>query len=252
MMLSETSIREFLAEKHPAYDFEIRNGEYVLVSRHDFIASNSSGQMFSLINAWVRPRRLGSVSDSKGGYRYDDGDLLAPDVTFISIERMPDLPQVYALRILEQVVVVQSSSDRESAVRAKLRLFLEKGSTAAIYIDPRKRRFEIQRLSREPEISTSDDTVRIEDVRPGLRFDSVLASGSREKPPRKTRRIGAQRESHLRHARSRRCERGTQGESRNGTIITPRRKAPYDYALFLETRYVLLAAISITGSSERS
>ena len=170
MMLSETSIREFLAEKHPAYDFEIRNGEYVLVSRHDFIASNSSGQMFSLINAWVRPRRLGSVSDSKGGYRYDDGDLLAPDVAFISIERMPDLPQVYALRILEQVVVVQSSSDRESAVRAKLRLFLEKGSTAAIYIDPRKRRFEIQRLSREPEISTSDDTVRIEDVRPGFAF----------------------------------------------------------------------------------
>lgn len=170
MMLSEETLREFLSEKHPAYDFEIRNGEYVLVSPHDFISSTTCTRMSHLLNAWVMPRKAGFVSDSNGGFRYDDGDLMAPDVAFISAERMPSLPKVYALAIPELVIEIQSSSDREAAVRAKLALLLEKGSTAAIYIDPRKRRFEIHRTGRDPEIFIDSDTVTIEDVLPGFSF----------------------------------------------------------------------------------
>ena len=170
MMLSEETLREFLSEKYPAYDFEIRNGEYVLVSPHDFISSTTCTNMCYLLASWVRPRKLGYVSESNGGYRYEDGDLMAPDVAFISVERMPTMPLVYALAVPELVVEIRSSSDRERAVRAKLALLLEKGSTVAIYVDPRRQRFEIYRMDREPEIFTGDDMVTIEDVLPGFSF----------------------------------------------------------------------------------
>jgi len=110
MMRFETSLREFLAEKHPAYDFEIRNGEYVLVSPHAHVGGEAT-------KSWLRllQRRVSLRS------RRPD----APDVASLSSERLPMLPSVYALAVPERVIEVQSSTDLERAVRAKLAPLLE-------------------------------------------------------------------------------------------------------------------------------
>jgi len=73
----------------------------------------------------------------------------------------------------ELVVEVQSSSDREYAVRAKLELLLAKGSIVAIYVDPREHRFEILRADRESQIFQHGETVTIPDVLPGFSLPLV-------------------------------------------------------------------------------
>jgi len=50
----------------------------------------------------------------------------ALDVASLSSERLPILPSVYALAVPERVIEVQSSTDLERAVRAKLAPLLEK------------------------------------------------------------------------------------------------------------------------------
>ncbi len=105
-------------------------------------------------------------------YGYD-GDLLAPDVAFISVDRMPTLPEVYASGAPEIAVEIRSSSDREMNVRAKLARLLAKGTIVAIYVDPRSHQFEILRTGRAFEIFEDGDTVTIPDVLPGFSLSLV-------------------------------------------------------------------------------
>jgi Uma2 family endonuclease len=167
------TLQLFLEQTRTGYDYEIRDGEYVLVAPNDIVASNTAGQFFSILNAWAKPRKLGTVTESNGGFIFEDGDLLAPDVAFISVARMPTLPDVYARGAPEIAVQIRSSSDREKNVREKLARLLAKGSIVAIYIEPRSHQFEILRAGREPEIFQDGDTVTIPDVLPGFSFSLV-------------------------------------------------------------------------------
>jgi len=169
----EDTLREFFSQQHSDYDVEVRNGEIVVVSPHDLISSSVVVNLVSLLSAWVRPRRLGHVFESNGGFRYDDGDMMAPDVSYISRERLPHVPRSFANAVPELVVEIQSSTQRASATRAKLRLLLEKGSTVAMYVDPGKHCVEIYRLECNVESYNNGDTFELPDILPGLRIDVI-------------------------------------------------------------------------------
>ncbi|GAC1594095.1 MAG: hypothetical protein NVS3B28_24550 [Candidatus Velthaea sp.] len=108
--------------------------------------------------------------ESNGGFRYEDGDLMAPDVSFISRERLPSVPRSFAHAIPELVVEVQSSTQRPSAVRAKLALLLEKGSTLGLLIDPGTHAVEVHRPGSETVALQDGDTIDLDAVLPGLRI----------------------------------------------------------------------------------
>ncbi len=88
-------LQRFLEQTHTGYDYEIRGGEYVLVSPHDFVSTTTCTRLSYFLNAGILPRNLGFVSDSNGGFEFDNGDVLAPDVAFISRERLPSSPEVF-------------------------------------------------------------------------------------------------------------------------------------------------------------
>jgi Uma2 family endonuclease len=167
----EETLREFFSRQHSGHDVEVRNGEIVVVSPHDLISSSVVLNFGGVLNSWVRQRRLGHVFESNGGFRYDDGDLMAPDISYISRERLPEVPRSFANATPELVVEVQSSTQRASAVRAKLALLLAKGSTVGVYVDPGTRRVEIHRRDADPEIYADGDTFELPDILPGLRIE---------------------------------------------------------------------------------
>src|SRR5450432_492424 len=148
----ENVLREFLNGQHSGHDVEIRNGEIIVVSPHDLISSSVVLNLGGILNAWVREHGLGHAFESNGGFRYEDGDMMAPDISYVSIERLPHVPRSFATVVPELVVEVQSSTQRASATRAKLLLLLEKGSTAGIYVDPGSHRVEIHRRDAPVEI----------------------------------------------------------------------------------------------------
>lgn len=167
----EDALRAFLDSQHPARDVEIRNGEIVVVSPHDLLSSNVVVRLVSIVSRFVDERKLGHVFESNGGFRYDDGDMMAPDVSYISRERLPAVPRSFANAVPELVIEVESSTQRPNAIRAKLALLLEKGSSVGLYVDPGTHRVEIHRIDELPIICGDGDAIELPDILPGLRIE---------------------------------------------------------------------------------
>jgi Uma2 family endonuclease len=163
-------VRKVIQRTYPAYDVEIREGEYHIVAPHDMVSSNVVMRFGLRLGAWVESRKLGSVFDSNAGLIFPDGDKMAPDVTYISRERLPVIPRSFARVIPEIVVEVRSSRQTERATRRKLETLLAKGVDVGVYIDPGQRVVEIHRAGWPPVVLGAGERLEVPDVLPGFGF----------------------------------------------------------------------------------
>jgi Uma2 family endonuclease len=163
-------VRQVIQRTYPAYDVEIREGEYYIVSPHDMISSNIVMRLGQRIGTWVESRKLGNVFDSNGGLVFPDGDKMASDLTYVSRERLPVIPRSFARVIPELVVEVRSSRQTERATRRKLETLLAKGVDVGVYIDPGARVVEIHRAGVAPLVVAPGDRFEVPDVLPGFGF----------------------------------------------------------------------------------
>jgi Uma2 family endonuclease len=163
-------VRNVIQRTYPAYDVEIREGEYYIVSPHDMISSNIVMRLGQRLGMWVESQQLGNVFDSNGGLVFPDGDKMAPDLTYVSRERLPVIPRSFAHVIPELVVEVRSSRQTARATRRKLETLLAKGVDVGVYIDPGPRLVEIHRAGVAPRVVASGERFEIPDVLPGFGF----------------------------------------------------------------------------------
>ncbi len=163
-------VRKAIQRTYPAYDVEIREGEYHIVAPHDMVSSNIVMRLGRRLGAWVESHKLGNVFDSNGGLVFPDGDKMAPDLTYVSRERLPVIPRSFAHVIPELVVEVRSSRQTERATRRKLETLLAKGVDAGIYIDPGARVVEIHRAGVAPLNVPPGGRFEVPDVLPGFGF----------------------------------------------------------------------------------
>ncbi len=159
-----------IQRQHPAYDLEIRSGEYVVVAPHDYRSAALVMEIGARILAWARPQQRGRVFDSNGGIVFPDGDLVAPDVAYVSRERLPVVPPTFARVIPELVFEIRSAQQRESACRAKVAFLIGKGIDVVVYVDPSRRSMEIHRPGRAPVVLGDGDRFTVPDVLPGFGF----------------------------------------------------------------------------------
>src|SRR5205085_8754361 len=76
------------------------------------------------------------VLDASTGFRLPNGDLLSPDVSFVSRERLKQNPRTYLSVVPELIVEIKSSRDRLRELEDKIALFLRQGVQVGILIDP--------------------------------------------------------------------------------------------------------------------
>jgi Uma2 family endonuclease len=164
------TLREFVLRTFPAHDVEIRDGQYVIVPPHDFVSANIVIQFGALLQAWIRPQKLGWVLDSNGGARYEDGDMRAADVSYISRDRLPTLPRRFGFVVPNLIVEIRSSRQSARSARNQVASLLEKGVSVGVYIDPDKHRVEIYRLGVAPIVLGDEDRFEVPDVLPGFGF----------------------------------------------------------------------------------
>ena len=157
-----------IQRKHSAYDVEIHNGEYVIVAPHDFISACLVMKIGSRIERWIEQTRAGLVFDSNAGVLFADGDLMAPDVTYVSRARLPVIPRTFARVVPELVFEIRSSRQRERACRAKLQMLLSQGIDVVVFVDPGKRVWEVHRSGAEPVVLRDGDRFEVPDVLPGF------------------------------------------------------------------------------------
>ena len=170
---------EKLQALYPDYQIDLREGKLIIMSPSDSASGEIGARISALLGTWIYNYNLGRVLDASTGFRLPNGDLLSPDVSFVSRERLKQNPRTYLSVVPELIVEIKSSHDRLRELEEKIALFLRQGVQVGILIDPDTHNVSIYRsgeLSKNadsggslPPVTTLRDgeTLSIPDLFPG-------------------------------------------------------------------------------------
>src|SRR2546421_12864101 len=127
---------EKLQALYPDNQIELREGKIIIMGPSDSASGEIGARFSTLLGTWVYSHNLGRVLDASTGFRMPNGDLLSPDVSFVSRERLKQNPRTYLSVVPELIVEIKSSRDRVRDLEEKIALFLSQGVQVGILIDP--------------------------------------------------------------------------------------------------------------------
>ena len=171
---------EKLQALYPDYQIELREGKLILMSPSDSASGEIGVRFIRLLGTWLDTHNIGRVLASSTGFRMPNGDLLSPDVSFVSRERLKQNPRTYLTVIPQLIVEIKSNRDRIHDLDEKITLFLSQGVQVGILIDPDTRTVRTYRsggLSKNADTGESipqgttlrdGDTLTIPELFPGL------------------------------------------------------------------------------------
>ena len=156
-----------LSEANLDYQLELVDGKIIVMGPSDIVSSEIGAEFGRLLLNWVKPRKLGRVFESSGGFILPNSDLRAPDVSFVVAERLKQSKRYFAELVPDLVVEIKSQSDRLKPLREKILSFIELGAKVGILIDPDKRTVTIYTPTAEPVILRDGDIISIPELLPG-------------------------------------------------------------------------------------
>ncbi|MDY6803632.1 MAG: Uma2 family endonuclease [Cyanobacteriota bacterium] len=77
-----------LTADYPDLRMELVSGEIIVRSLSGLESSEVTAEIIGRLSNWVRPRKLGRVIGSSGGFRLH-GDVRSPDASFTLAEKLP-------------------------------------------------------------------------------------------------------------------------------------------------------------------
>ena len=163
---------ERLQALYPENQIELREGRLLIMSPSDGVSGAVGMRFGRLLANWVYDHNLGEVLDSSTGFRLPNGDLLSPDVSFVSRARLKRIARAYLAVVPELIVEIKSSHDRIRELEGKISLFLRQGVQVGILIDPDKKTVTIFRSAG---ITTNDDGEEVILQKTTLQNNDILA-----------------------------------------------------------------------------
>ncbi|NEP00465.1 MAG: Uma2 family endonuclease [Symploca sp. SIO2E9] len=159
---------EKLQAEHPDYRMELVGGEIIFMSSSGLESDEIAAAIVAQLSNWVRPRRLGRVTASSGGFRLpnEDGDVRAPDAAFILAERLPRTTEDYAELVPDLMFEVKSKTDKLAKLPQKIQQFLELGTKVGVLVDPRTRTMEVYRLNVDKVVLRDGDVLQVPELLP--------------------------------------------------------------------------------------
>ncbi|MDE2855853.1 MAG: Uma2 family endonuclease [Chloroflexota bacterium] len=157
--------------------YELINGELIEMSPanllHNWLAFEIAGE----IRDYLKQHDIG-YGGVEGGYSPPDDrqTLLAPDVAFVSKERMPDpIPQTFAGFMPDLAVEIASPSNSVRELNEKAEFYLRNGTELVWILYPENSTAEVCRLGDDGQIETQavgiDGKLDGEDILPGLELE---------------------------------------------------------------------------------
>ncbi|MEG4092018.1 Uma2 family endonuclease [Microcoleus sp. Pol12B4] len=156
-----------LCEAHLDYQLELVDGKIIVMGPSNIVSSEIGLEFGSLLRNWVKPRKLGRVFESSGGFILPNSNLTAPDVSFVVADRLKQSKRYFAELVPDLVVEIKSQSDRLKPLREKILSFIELGAKVGILIDPDKHTVTIYTTIAEPVVLRDGDMVSISELLPG-------------------------------------------------------------------------------------
>jgi len=149
------------------YQLELEEGKIIIMGPSDIVSSEVSAEFLRLLGNWVKPRRLGRLFDSAGGFIMPDTNLKAPDVSFVRASRLLQSPRYFGELVPDLVVEIKSQSDRIKNLEKKIQRFIELGAKVGILIDPDAETLTVYRSTGESIELNNDDVLTIPELFPG-------------------------------------------------------------------------------------
>lgn len=160
-------LQGILCEAHLDYQLELVDGKIIIMGPSDIVSSEIGAELVRLLGNWVKPRKLGRVFESSGGFILPNSDLRAPDVSFVTADSLKQNKRYFVELVPDLVVEIKSQSDRLKPLREKIQSFIELGAKVGILIDPDKRTVTIYTPTAEPVVLRDGDTISIPELLPG-------------------------------------------------------------------------------------
>ncbi|MEY2911841.1 MAG: hypothetical protein RLZZ184_1150 [Cyanobacteriota bacterium] len=157
-------IEQILKDDDNDYQIELQEGNILIMGPSDIESSEIGAEFIYLLKLWTNPRKLGRIFDSSGGFIMPNTDLRAPDVSFVSAQRLKRTVRDFGNLVPDLVVEIKSKTDRVSKLEAKLNLFLELG---AILINPDELTVAVYRPNGKITLLTEDDKLTVSELFPG-------------------------------------------------------------------------------------
>lgn len=152
---------------------ELVDGTLATMSPPGFAHGLYGSRLQFALTSFVREHRLGVVPQGTGFVlRRDPETVRAPDVAFVSADRIPagPLPETYFEGAPDLAVEVISPGERSRDVEAKVREYLACGARAVWVVRPRTRTVVTHHAGESPRTFTEHDTLEDRVVLPGFRY----------------------------------------------------------------------------------
>jgi Uma2 family endonuclease len=165
---------DLLKQPDDGWKYELVDGEIRRLSPaggpHGRIAAELTFRLIAHVKR--QNRKTGHVFDSSTGFRLTGGNVRAPDVSFVSIDRLPDVPAGYVPVAPDLAVEILSPDDGPRYVLEKVGEYLDAGVRLVWVIDPKGRKAIVYRSVTAVRTLTIEDALDGEEVLPG--FQCVL------------------------------------------------------------------------------
>jgi Uma2 family endonuclease len=167
------TVEDLLTMPDDGWRYEVVEGVLVRVAGSGDLATTIAGIIITVLNVFVRPRRLGRVTSSDGVYRFPGAETgLLPDVGFYGAALFPRVtdrskPIPFAP---ELAVEVASPNQDAGAMAAKALRYLQGGTRLVWVVWPDRQQVDVWHPGdAEPSVTLrSGDVLAGEDVVPGF------------------------------------------------------------------------------------
>jgi Uma2 family endonuclease len=136
---------------------------------HGSISSDLSGELRNI----VKERSLGLLYDSSTGFRMKNGDLLSPDISFVSIERLRQYKHSFKKFFQgspDLVVEVLSPNDTIEKLHYKIKTYFENDTKLLWVVNPEDETVIIYHSMQPDKTLKSGDLLDGEDIVPGFSY----------------------------------------------------------------------------------
>ncbi len=165
-----------MASRYPDLRLEReKNGKVIIMTPVKRGSGKRESRVNFFINLWNYKTGLGEVHGPSSGFYLPDGAFKSPDCSWISDERLAQLPKNADEDFIsippDFVVELRSSSDRLSPLKKKMTdVWMANGVRLAWLIDPYSEKVWIYREGREVEILKGFEGKKLsgEDLMPGM------------------------------------------------------------------------------------
>ena len=165
--------RELMALPKDDGKYELVNGELTLMSPAGYEHGDVSAEIVCRLRPFVKKHKLGRVLDGQTGFWMKSGNVLSPDVSFVSNERegkLECLPTGFFNGAPDLAVEVLSPSERMKDVDAKIADYFASGTQLVWVVKPKTQSARAYRGPGSYVLLGIADSLDGENVVPGFRL----------------------------------------------------------------------------------